>query len=967
MPNPSPVDPAIYLRVAPLAGAPALNIHESIRRGRLRPPVPSLQADTDLSDALPAPEVGSVTVASAAPSPAQGKARLNSALDRLRSLAARQFADDDVSSGGFSRQDDEPRGFHPRNQPRPSTVAVEEFSGTLASVKVFNDWALGNVWTAERKSRRVTGAALIGLTEGLEYVFRGSPRVHPTHGESLEIVVASPTITNDDAAIGRYLVKSFDGIGKAKAAKYLKRVREEGGPAAIDELRQRLLTSPWELDLTAIAGNAAFAEGEDPQEQARQMAVARNIMLRAGGAQGVREGVAKDLAAWLIDQIRRAEASAPSGEDEAQAAVPGLGAVGVGVVDQTWAALALNPYAPIRFVSGYGFATAEAVARVVGTPRDAQCRLSALVAHATEVACERRGHTYLTGASFKEAMLQADPQAPAKQALVQAIRDGCVMVEGDRIYLPHLLAAEKGLAKSLARLMVQDEPLSSKTRDSIREHLQSEPEKINEMFADGFDAAQIDALASILTSGQRLHVLTGGPGTGKTTIVQALVSMLPGRSFAFAAPTGMAAKVLSERIKAFGYSASTVHSLLAGSEESGFKYNQDNPLELDVLVVDESTMNGVQMADAILQALPENAHLIVLGDPGLPAKPGSPGSARAGQLPSIAPGRFMQDLLLLPGINHAHLEHTYRNSGGILDVVKEISRSKLDVRDRDAVRFSRGLPQAAEGFDSVMREYLAHVQRDGFEKTMLIMPKRQGDRDEPGWNTTFANAVLREVCNPGAERLPGTLLHLGDRIIVRKNMDVLQPDLDDIQSSRIRRAAPPHKPQQTLAQQAQAQPRDGGDDFELPEQLPKLRVVNGEVGRIGAYVAPFSARMGSAEWLRLDLDDGRRVWLPGREVGILSHSYAGTIHSAQGSEFANVVMVVTPGGADFMNQNMLFTGASRAKSSLSIWGDHAVLRRVAATPMPARNSGLPERVLLELQAQDEHPEPADAQAENNAA
>jgi len=88
------------------------------------------------------------------------------------------------------------------------------------------------------------------------------------------------------------------------------------------------------------------------------------------------------------------------------------------------------------------------------------------------------------------------------------------------------------------------------------------------------------------------------------------------------------------------------------------------------------------------------------------------------------------------------------------------------------VKFSRQLPEAQLGFPAVMSEYLEHVRRDGFENTMLIMPKRQGDQSTPDWNTTYANAVLREVCNPGAERLPGTRLHLGDRIMVRDNMEV---------------------------------------------------------------------------------------------------------------------------------------------------------------------------------------------------
>jgi len=109
--------------------------------------------------------------------------------------------------------------------------------------------------------------------------------------------------------------------------------------------------------------------------------------------------------------------------------------------------------------------------------------------------------------------------------------------------------------------------------------------------------------------------------------------------------------------------------------------------------------------------------------------------------------------------------------------------------------------------------------------------------------------------------------------------------------------------------QVTAPSNDKDDDFDVDEKDPvKERLVNGDTGRIGSYLMPSNSRLGSAEWVRLDLDDGRQVWLPGKEINTLVHSYAGTVHSAQGSEYKNVTMVVTPGGAQFMNQSMLMTG-----------------------------------------------------------
>jgi ATP-dependent exoDNAse (exonuclease V) alpha subunit len=122
-------------------------------------------------------------------------------------------------------------------------------------------------------------------------------------------------------------------------------------------------------------------------------------------------------------------------------------------------------------------------------------------------------------------------------------------------------------------------------------------------------------------------------------------------------------------------------------------------------------------------------------------------------------------------------------------------------------------------------------------------------------------------------------------------------------------------------------------------------------------------RMGSPKWVKLALDDGREIWYPGSDLGSVDHSYALTNHAVQGSEYEKVISVVTPGSPDFMNQNMILTAFSRAKSDLEIYGDPETLRKIAATPMPTRNSALSERVsqemarLEEIESRDDVAEP----------
>jgi exodeoxyribonuclease V alpha subunit len=188
------------------------------------------------------------------------------------------------------------------------------------------------------------------------------------------------------------------------------------------------------------------------------------------------------------------------------------------------------------------------------------------------------------------------------------------------------------------------------------------------------------------------------------------------------------------------------------------------------------------------------------------------------------------------------------------------------------------------------------------------MSRRQGDVDTPGYNTTYANALLRAVCNPHAPKVPGTALHVGDRIIIRDNMTIEQP-------------ADPKRPDAPVL---------------------SVDVVNGDTGTIKGFdLDEKDQRNGAARWLRLTLDDGRAIKFPGSAANALAHAYALTVHAGQGSEYPEV------------NRNMLFTGLSRARENLRIFGEDKVLMRIAATPLPPRNSALVERVLAELAGENE--------------
>ena len=958
----APVAPSQATQAAATQPPKKLSPREALRLAQL-----AQLAQPSADDPPPmffAKEDGSGTISETSQSPAAPKKKTPRELLKQAQLAAAQQEDNTGGDG-----DGESQFFSSERSSAPSSAPVEtqKVSGVLNQLRVYNDWAVANLW-AEGEDIRLTGSLLTGLTEGLEYTFTGAMK-SSRHGDALDVTAYEPMISVDALALERYMVKTFDGIGSIKAGKFIRKIQEDAIAAKQDQpekadlsdaqirmealatLREKLLHSPWEIDLSALMRKPPQEGEKDPNEAAKSVVIVRNLMLRLGGQVGFKESVAKSLATYLLNEHAQTMADVQGQE----AAAPGIG----NLVEDTWAILLKNPYQPIATTPGYGFAMAEIVAKFAGIPKDSPMRLSALCEYAVDQECQRRGHVFLKPKEFVTAIERVDPSVKAQTALNHALVNGGLVldVEKKRLYQPNLYQAEQSLAKNLAKLLQPAAPLTQRSEKAVREKLLRDAPKINPAFKDGLDPVQIDAVASLLVSPTRLHVLTGGPGTGKTSIIECAVSLLKNKTFLFAAPTGKAAKVLSARVQSTGNHASTINSLLSGAVETGFMVNEEKPLSCDVLVIDESTMNGVEMADALLKALPPHAHVIFLGDPGRLASDGQ--QARAGQLPSISPGRFMLDLLELPDINHVNLVKTHRNRGGILEVVNEVGDSNLTVKDRESVTFS-DLPDPLVGFPSVMREYIDGVMADGVTNTLLVMPKRKGSKDKPDWNTTYANSVLKATLNPAGIKIPGSSMALGDRIIIRKNMTIEQPTSDDrgrvgasllMAGVQLPMGFKLDSLTKTFAPTAEATTFDEGT-FEEGLKIgggggepTKERVVNGDTGTVIEYMMdPLNPKRAAPKWIRLALDDGREIDYPGAEMTYLDHAYALTIHSAQGSEYKNVIMVATGGSADFMNQNMFFTGFSRAKEKLIIHGDPRELVKIARTPMPPRNTALVERV-----------------------
>jgi len=483
---------------------------------------------------------------------------------------------------------------------------------------------------------------------------------------------------------------------------------------------------------------------------------------------------------------------------------------------------------------------ADRVARLAipGVRRDDPRRGRALVGYVlTRIA--REGHTVAP----REDVLHALTEFGVGDAVaaVAAAVESAVVVEvddGDVLGLARFAEAEDGIGQGIARLVATAEPIKADPKRSA---------------AGPLDDAQRAAVSAALQSG--VSVLTGGPGTGKSRTVAAIVSLAEhaGRSVALAAPTGRAAKRLEELCEA---PASTIHRLLGAQPrqfgenvifDGGFARGEDWPLDEDVIVVDEASMLDVELADALLSACADGTHLVFVGD--------------AAQLPSIGPGRVLGDLIDSGRVPVTELTTLYRQAEG-----GSIARLAIAVRGGDlppvddptrevVVVAARGSAEAAHRVAQLVTDSIPRALGIPADQVQVVTPVHRGAA-----GTLALNAVLKAKLNPGTGQ---RRFDVGDRVVATAN------HLE---------AAP-------------------------------FGYANGEVGvvveveRDGTVTVEFAS--GPAD-------------VKGKALADLVHGWAITVHRAQGSEFPAVVVVVPPEAGGMLSRPLVYTAMTRAQRHLSI-------------------------------------------------
>lgn len=538
-----------------------------------------------------------------------------------------------------------------------------------------------------------------------------------------------------------------------------------------------------------------------------------------------------------------------------------------------------DPYRLARDIHGIGFHSADGVAEKLGLEADSLLRARAALEHLLDQATTE-GHCALPRRDLLECatrLLEVD-EAVVLAAFERHLKDERILSEKiageEMIFLPLLRDAEERIARQLLRLSKAKEP---EPPIDVEKAIPWVEEKTGRKLSP----SQHDALRTALRS--RAVVITGGPGVGKTTLVQSLLRILTAKKLKciLAAPTGRAAQRLAE---ATGLDASTLHRLLEFQpSKGGFQRNASNPLEGDVVVVDEVSMVDVPLMSRLLDAMPRKARLILVGD--------------ADQLPSVGPGLVLGDVIRSGIIPVVHLREIFRQAGDsrIISGAHAINRGEVpDIieapKDSDFVFIDREDPEVcAATLVSMVRDRLPkHLGLDPIEGIQILSPMHRGSL-----GIKELNLRLQSSLNPRSEcreeyQAYGNTFRVGDKVIQTSN----------------------------------------NYDKE---------VFNGDIGRI---------RSMDKEEKQVVVRFGKReVIYEFSDLDELELAYAITIHKSQGSEFPVVVIPLAMQQYLLLQRNLLYTGVTRGKRMVVLIGQKKALGMAVRNESTRhRHGGLLERL-----------------------
>lgn len=516
-----------------------------------------------------------------------------------------------------------------------------------------------------------------------------------------------------------------------------------------------------------------------------------------------------------------------------------------------------DPFRLADEIWGIGFKKADQIAERVGIGHDDPRRLAAGIKYVLNRATEQ-GHTFVPVRELLETTAQQleVPDTTLTQIIETIARSGDIICEQERVALPRYVNAEQEIGTILASFIKQ------RPSATANEAQASVIERVENRTGVRYAPEQAQAIMASLQEG--VLIITGGPGTGKTTTTQGIVSELreQGHRLVLCAPTGRAAKRLSE---VTGCEARTIHRLLGFAPgEKAFQHDQRHPLPVGVVLVDEASMVDTELFLHLLRALAPGSRLILVGD--------------ADQLPSVGPGQVLRDAIASGVITTIALRTVFRQAQASLIVTNahSINRGEMpplsNSRDGDFFFIYKEDPEeiASTIADLVSRRLPFRYKLNRFSGIQVLAPMYRGET-----GAIALNRMLQEKLNPRGEAIlrGATEFRVGDKVIVTRN------------------------------------------------NYNKM-VFNGDIGRI----AGINREEGKVSVdLNFSAADTVRVTYDSDELDELSLAYAVSVHRSQGSEFPAVVMPITTQHFMMLQRNVLYTAVTRAKKLMVLVGSKKAL------------------------------------------
>ncbi len=690
---------------------------------------------------------------------------------------------------------------------------------------------------------------LESLDAGENLELQGDYTEHALYGRQFKVSASRFVPPEDAVSIERYLGSgAIKGVGQALAARIVKKFGEDTF-RIIEEEPERL------AEIKGISPHKAIEISVQMEEKSGM----REAMLFLQ-----RYGISNTLAMKIYNTY-------------------GM---------QTYHILQENPYQMAEDIEGVGFRIADEIASRIGIHTDSDYRIRCgLLYVLTQAGAE--GHLYLPKDLL---MLRAaellglsienmEPQLmnlvmDRKLVLKQPAEEKQPLVYGMQAYYAELTCAK--LLVDLQAAVFSEGEGSQQDQGYIYKKLEILEKSLE---------IQLDELQkqAVLTSvGNGVFLLTGGPGTGKTTTINAIIRYFEAEQMdiLLAAPTGRAAKRMTE---ATGYEARTIHRLLElngasidSEKRGGFERNEENPLEADVIIVDEMSMVDIYLFQSLLKAVLPGTRLILVGD--------------RNQLPSVGPGQVLRDLLRSGAFPVVRLQKIFRQAekSDIVVNAHRIQRGEmipLDNKSRDFFFLERNdVNVIYKHMIQLIREKLPpYVQASSYD-IQVLTPMRKGLL-----GVETLNRILQTYLNPAspkkAEHISGdTTFRVGDKVMQVKNNYQLEWEI--VSRYQI--------------------PIDKGTG-----------IFNGDLGIVREINDP-------AQQMVVEFDDHRRVYYPFSQLEELELAYAVTIHKSQGSEYPAVIMPLLSGPRLLLNRNLLYTGITRAKSCVTILGSRQVVQDMIA-------------------------------------